>query len=98
MWAEAEAHCHDNLGGNLARIPDVETHELIKSYINSSGAGEAVTSGFWIGFNDIRNEGVFEWSNGGAVCSNTEYLPWARNEPNNNTKRSDEGQDCVQLW
>ncbi|XP_006825858.1 C-type lectin mosGCTL-1-like [Saccoglossus kowalevskii] len=97
FWAEAESYCHDYLGGNLARIHNDETNTLILSYIESSGAGDAIATGFWIGLNDIRNEGVYVWSNGGETCYGLDYIPWGNGEPNNNTKKDSNGQDCVQL-
>ncbi|XP_006825857.1 C-type lectin mannose-binding isoform-like [Saccoglossus kowalevskii] len=97
FWADAEAYCHDNLGGNLARIPDEETYVYMLQYLIDSGAADDVATGFWIGLNDIRNEGVYTWSNGGSFCQNVTALPWGAGEPNNNEKLREEGQDCIQL-
>ena len=96
FWHEAEEYCHDKHGGILARIPNKQTDDLIRGHIVSSGAGDVVATGFWIGYNDIHTEGQFEWANGGVTCE--DYVNWAPNEPNNNTKQREEGQDCVQLW
>ncbi|XP_002742249.1 perlucin-like protein [Saccoglossus kowalevskii] len=95
FWLEAQTYCADKLGGILARIPNKETDDLIRNHIISSGAGDVVQTGFWIGYNDIRAEGEYEWAGGKLLCQ--DYVNWANNEPNNNTKKRLEGQDCVQL-
>ncbi|XP_077862657.1 perlucin-like protein [Saccoglossus kowalevskii] len=95
FWFDAQTFCEDKFGGILARIPNKETDDLIRSHIISSGAGDVIQTGFWIGYNDIRSEGEYEWAGGKILCQ--DYVNWARKEPNNNTKKRTEGQDCVQL-
>ncbi|XP_077993915.1 salivary C-type lectin 1-like [Glandiceps talaboti] len=56
--------------------------------------------GFWIGLNDLKVEGHFVWSyyNVRQGLCDEDYEHWAQGEPNNNTKKDPNGQDCVQLW
>nr|XP_006823885.1 PREDICTED: macrophage mannose receptor 1-like isoform X1 [Saccoglossus kowalevskii] len=92
-WDEAIQRCESE-NGQLARIPDKRTDDLLRDYIYYSGANNSVETGFWIGLNDRATENTFVWLNGGPVC----YTNWAKDEPNNNTKRNAaEGQDCAQL-
>ncbi len=81
-WTEAEANAN-KLGGHLVTINDVEENEFIvqlagnyftglehfydneqKYYIRG---GEEQTSDIWIGLNDKRNEGEYEWASGEPV-------------------------------
>nr|XP_006823881.1 PREDICTED: macrophage mannose receptor 1-like [Saccoglossus kowalevskii] len=91
-WDEAIAECA-SLGGTLARIPDKRTDDFITQYIRDSGLGDQVDTGFWIGLNDRNEEDNFKWINGGEVC----YTNWGEGEPDNNTNKNPQGQDCGQL-
>ncbi|XP_070574169.1 C-type lectin lectoxin-Phi1-like isoform X2 [Ptychodera flava] len=95
-WTEAALFC-ELQGGLLAKIPDKETDDSIRSYILDSGAGDEVSSGFWIGLNDRLEEGIFKWLDGEELSECGSYTNWASGEPNNNVKKDPEGQDCVQL-
>nr|BAA85105.1 PfG6 [Ptychodera flava] len=53
--------------------------------------------GFWIGLSDAASEGEFIWADGKSLCVG-DHRDWAPDEPNNNTKRTKRGQDCVQMW
>ena len=44
----------------------------------------------WIGLNDIKNEGIFVWSDG----SGSFYRNWGYNQPNNDYGVG----NCVSLW
>ncbi|XP_006820388.1 low affinity immunoglobulin epsilon Fc receptor-like isoform X1 [Saccoglossus kowalevskii] len=91
-WSEAQTHCK-SIGGDLVRIYDQTTNDLIMAHINASDIGANIDSGFWIGYNDQRVEGTFEWVSG-FVCP---YENWGPGEPNNNDNLDPSGQDCVQL-
>lgn len=45
------------------------------------------TSGVWIGFNDVTEEGKYTWSDGDHVF----YTNWASGQPNNQYKNQDCG-------
>lgn len=102
-WEEARQSCN-NLGGQLAKIQDAETHQMIKDFIDEERLGREIAAngkGLWIGLNDIDVEGSFVWADGEGLLDDilcNPYEGWAINEPNNNTKKNPNGQDCVQLW
>lgn len=78
-WEQAQAEA-ENFGGNLVSINDGVEEAWLK---NNFGA----TEGFWIGINDLENEGNFEWVSGQAVT----YTNWAPGEPNNGGGNQDFG-------
>ncbi|XP_070544263.1 perlucin-like protein [Ptychodera flava] len=96
-WVTANDACTAN-GGRLAEIHDRETDVLIRQTINNpdNNLKDGLT-GYWIGLTDRASENTFVWTSGQELedCS---YENWVRNEPNNNTKKNVDGQDCVQLW
>ena len=70
-WEEAEANAV-KLGGHLVTINDAAENEWI---VGNIGIG----NGRWIGLNDVRIEGTYEWSSG----ENSNYVNWAPwGEPN----------------
>nr|XP_039258003.1 lectin-like [Styela clava] len=85
-WYEAEIMCQ-NKGGRLLTkgILDVNTRRRIFDKITEE------KSSFWIGLNDIDNEGVFVWSTG-DVLSSTSSL-WAPREPSDHRSGN-----CCTLW
>ena len=70
-WEQAQAEA-ENFGGNLVSINDATEEAWLQDNFGS-------TEGFWIGINDLRNEGNFEWVSGQPVT----YTNWATGEPNN---------------
>ena len=78
-WTEAQAEA-ESLGGNLVTINAAAEEAWLKQ---NFGDDER----FWIGLNDIANEGQFEWASGEAVT----YTNWAPNEPNNANGNQDFG-------
>jgi len=62
-WAEAKEYCKEK-GGFLAEIPN----EQINSYLydNIKTNSNLQKKWWWIGANDIANEGQFSWDNSGA--------------------------------
>ncbi|XP_077985183.1 salivary C-type lectin 2-like [Glandiceps talaboti] len=94
-WINAKDHCANKLGGELASVKDAATQEAIEQYITDQNLTELVKGkGFWIGLNDRETEDEFVWIDGEAVT----YINWSAGNPNNNTKKDPNGQDCVQLW
>jgi Ca2+-binding RTX toxin-like protein len=70
-WTDAQVQAIA-AGGNLVTINDAAENQWL---INTFGTAES----FWIGLNDVNNEGVFEWVSGEPVT----YTNWAAGEPNN---------------
>ncbi|XP_077986252.1 perlucin-like protein [Glandiceps talaboti] len=89
-------------GGSLANLKTNASNTAVVNLIidkhlyNTSCIAK---SGFWIGLNDIAEEGVYVWGDGEPLgdCDNP-YTNWAKGEPDNNTKKDPKGQDCAQLW
>lgn len=71
-WNGANTYAQ-KLGGHLATISDEQENEFILNNIKLEGKE------FFIGFNDIWDEGNFTWSNGESVT----YTNWSDGEPNN---------------
>ncbi|NOT36141.1 MAG: HYR domain-containing protein [Saprospiraceae bacterium] len=69
-WLDAKTICKIN-GGNLAKIRNKEENQFISSKLMGQTA--------WIGANDERREGNFEWVDGSQVT----YFNWATGQPNN---------------
>ena len=67
-WAESRSYCQ-KLNGDL-----VQSYEINK--IPKIGDGE---TRFWIGINDNKKEGVYEWVDGLPYIFNN----WDQGEPNN---------------
>ncbi|HIA38087.1 MAG TPA: hypothetical protein EYN86_01010 [Planctomycetes bacterium] len=66
----------ESMGGHLVSISDTsENSWILSQFRNVSG----VSNDFWLGYNDLQIEGVFEWSNGEV----TGYENWNAGEPNN---------------
>ena len=72
-WSEARAICQ-KLDGDLASINNDEEDKLLSSMPNFSPSID-----YWIGFNDIQQEGNFSWSDG----SKFSYKKWASRQPDN---------------
>ncbi|XP_077982411.1 perlucin-like protein [Glandiceps talaboti] len=97
FWDEAQASCQSMLG-ELAKIADRETDELIRDYLKDFNIGDEVKTGFWIGLHDSHTEDTFKWPDEEKLLECGSYSNWKPGEPNNNIKKSASGQDCVQLW
>ncbi|XP_077994425.1 salivary C-type lectin 1-like [Glandiceps talaboti] len=96
--AEAKAHC-ESLGGYLAIIDTDQKSQAVRNYIRLCEFESdwcIPNKGFWIGLSDSQTEGQYIWSDDTGVCQHS--FDWAAGEPNNNDKKDDNGQDCVQLW
>ncbi len=71
------------LGGNLVTINDALENQWVASRFGQ-------TNFLWIGFNDARIEGTFEWVSGETPG----YTNWAPGEPNNTPP----GEDYVNIY
>lgn len=81
-WEQAQAEA-ESLGGNLVTINDAQEnlwvfamYARLRGYPFGDGLDP---TGYWIGLNDIAEEGVFEWVSGEPVT----FTNWAFGEPNN---------------
>ena len=75
-WDEAEAEAV-RLGGHLVTINSAEEQQFLEDTF-MSGANDRTR--YWIGLNDVANEGNFVWVNGELVT----FTNWDLGEPNNN--------------
>ena len=84
-WLDAVAYA-PRLGGYLATIDSQAEQDFVAALAASSLPGGSAA---WIGLNDRKTEGAFEWVEGSPAS----YSNWFSGEPNNS---GDE--DCVELW
>ena len=69
-WEQAQAAAVAR-GGNLVSINDAAEEDFLQAEFGTA-------RDFWIGINDVENEGTFVWANGDPVT----YTNWAPFEPN----------------
>nr|ACN12988.1 mannan-binding lectin isoform 2 [Mesocentrotus nudus] len=88
-WHDANRACQ-RLGAHLVSIHNAEdsreVYALWKSLVDADRRDDR-DAAYWIGLNDDRIEGFFEWSDGTRLG----YSLWQRGEPNN----TNGGEDCV---
>ena len=84
-WSTARRHCL-SMKGDLVSIRNREEQEKVKKAVHNYRYNT-----FWIGANDIKKEGRFEWSDGNPLS----FTFWWAGEPNNKGSRGQE--DCVHL-
>ncbi|KAI8513967.1 hypothetical protein Bbelb_082910 [Branchiostoma belcheri] len=70
-FKDANTTCHKD-GGSLAMPRDAETNSFLGFLVRSDCT-------YWIGLNDLREEGSFEWVDGSAPGK---YNSWRPGEPN----------------
>ncbi|XP_054882840.1 macrophage mannose receptor 1-like [Poeciliopsis prolifica] len=80
-WSGAQQACRKD-GGDLASIRNMEDHSFITSEL-----GYASTDELWIGLNDIKTEGLFDWSDHTTVT----FTSWEVGKPQTATNQN----DCV---
>tara|TARA_X000000368_G_scaffold415818_1_gene408349 strand:- start:44 stop:15682 length:15639 start_codon:yes stop_codon:yes gene_type:complete len=73
-WTEAKDRA-TALGGYLLTINSEAENNFIKNNLGDNYKWDS----YWIGFNDIDEEGTFVWANG----SDSTYVNWNGGEPNN---------------
>lgn len=69
-WYDAQQQAV-NAGGNLVTINDAAEQDWLSEVFGLSEK-------FWLGFTDVKQEGVFQWVSGQDVT----YTNWAPGEPN----------------
>jgi Lectin C-type domain len=72
-WTNSEAFAQ-TLGGHLVTINDAAENAWVYDNLNVGNANRNA----WIGLNDVREAGTWEWISGEPVT----YLDWAPEEPN----------------
>ncbi|XP_062410864.1 macrophage mannose receptor 1-like [Sardina pilchardus] len=72
-WNDAREDCETNKNGNLMSI----THLSERDWARTQVGGNI----YWIGLNDIAEEGVWEWTDGAVWNPIVEY--WRPNQPDN---------------
>jgi len=77
-WLTSFASCI-NQGGTLAKVESQAEQDAAFALTGTTGA--------WFGLNDVHSEGTFEWADGTALGS---FTQWNTNQPNN----SGLGQHC----
>uniref|UniRef100_A0A674MUZ2 Mannose receptor, C type 1b n=1 Tax=Takifugu rubripes TaxID=31033 RepID=A0A674MUZ2_TAKRU len=80
-WYNAQKECRKE-GGDLVSVQNVEEQSFIISQL-----GFASTDELWIGFNDIKIEGLFDWSDHSSVS----FTSWTFGKPDVST----DAEDCV---
>ncbi|WP_299891005.1 BspA family leucine-rich repeat surface protein [uncultured Lacinutrix sp.] len=72
----------ESLGGYVATVIDAEQNEMLRGALENLGVTETVM----IGYNDVANEGTFEWHNPNTTST---YENWNTGEPNNSGGNED---------
>ena len=73
IWDDVEAFC-ESWGGHLLTVTSEEEQKFIEGLLE-----DGTKKCYWLGANDVREEGTFEWVTGEPW----EYENWAGGEPNN---------------
>ncbi|XP_780522.4 uncharacterized protein LOC575010 [Strongylocentrotus purpuratus] len=73
-WLDAETACQGE-GGHLAVLDDVDEYSFMRKTLRWS---QADSSDFWLGYNDISEEGTWVDAEGNTPS----YAPWKSGEPN----------------
>ena len=84
IWDAAERTC-EHQGGHLASVTSNATNQ----YILSGLAQRGMTEELWIGGTDSKEEGSWEWTDGGAW----DFTYWAPREPKHTTALN-----CLQYY
>ncbi len=83
-YLDAEADCVAQ-GGHLVSIHDQATQDEVQA-----GTWALVPGDWWIGADDLDQEGTFEWTDGTPL----DFTAWSDGEPNNWA----EIEHCAHLW
>ncbi|XP_071489139.1 echinoidin-like [Diadema antillarum] len=89
-WQEAENHCV-RLGGHLTSVTSEAENDFLYNFWRDTFKTPSGW-GFWIGYNDIRTERAWVWSDHSTLRA--PYTKWRKNQPDN-YKGS---QNCGRMW
>jgi len=81
-WLDAQMQCVQ-LGGDLVTVDNQSENQWLSKMLNSYSGDK-----WWMGFNDLQQEGKWQWVDGSPVG----YTNWEPGEPNDTG-----GEDCGQL-
>ncbi|OWF35355.1 Collectin-12 [Mizuhopecten yessoensis] len=88
-WFQASFTCAA-AGGALVSFNSPSELWWVKRYARRLRRGD-----FWLGGNDIRQEGKWVWNPTNGFPVNRDCTDWARGEPNSYRGRN---QDCMLMW
>ena len=88
-WQDAQSYCQTNYHTSLATL--MTSEQITNARSAATVAGIGTSESFWCGFNDINNEGTWEWQDSTPTNG---YDNWSTNEPNN----SGGNQNCAQVY
>ncbi|XP_037669739.1 C-type lectin domain family 19 member A [Choloepus didactylus] len=95
-WAEADLHCSQfslsSKSSKLAFIHSWEENVFVYHLVNSWVLG--IPADIWMGLQDHRQEGQFEWTDGSFY----DYSYWDGNQPDDSIQTDPEEEDCMQIW
>ncbi|XP_054750997.2 macrophage mannose receptor 1-like [Lytechinus pictus] len=86
-FSDARAQCQA-MGGDMASFQTSAEEQYIVSGFTPQDADNFF--GFWIGLNDINQEGAWQWSDGSAVI----YVNWETGEPNDHSG----SEECTEMF
>ncbi|XP_041444786.1 hepatic lectin isoform X2 [Xenopus laevis] len=84
-WQKARSFCVQE-GGDLV-VVNSEKEQFLKEK-----SGVSILKRYWIGLNDLEEEGTWTWVDGTAYS--TSYQFWKKGEPNDHFTN----EDCAHLW
>ncbi|XP_013416324.1 perlucin [Lingula anatina] len=86
-WSDAQAYCRSKYA-NLATITSQRENNMIVSYVRSKFP---VSFSWWLGGNDMAQEGRWVWVGTKSVMT---YTNWYPDQPDDSGGR----EDCLHLW
>ncbi|XP_071505817.1 macrophage mannose receptor 1-like [Diadema antillarum] len=86
-FSDARAQCQ-SIGGDLASFHSIAEEQYVVG--RYSPASEDNFYGFWLGLNDINQEGAWQWSDNTAVI----YVNWEAGEPNDHS----DTEECTEMF
>eukprot|EP01083_Nonionella_stella_P216240 777523_1 len=93
-WAESWEYCEKYYYGLAALLSENELQDAVSLLPNNPDVMAVRTA--WIGLNDIKQEGVWEWVDGSECTVNNDNCTelWDEGEPNN---QHEQGENCGQI-